>query len=78
MTGVQGPGTRPHRAFVSRAVMPAEHNITARTVTPEHGAPFLDRAIPGGQGGRSEVAPAGLVARVSSGQVLPSPVGSRR
>ncbi len=52
--------------------MPAERNIAARTVTPEHGSPFLDRAIPGGQGSRSEVAPAGLVARVSSGQVLPA------
>lgn len=72
MTGVQRPGTRPTVVSYLERLCPAERNIAARTVTPECRSPFLDRAIPGGQGGRSEVAPAGLVARVSSGQVLPA------
>jgi hypothetical protein len=73
MTGVRGPGTHPSGRRISSGYDP-ERDIAATTVTLPRDSPFLDRAIPAGRkdARRSDIAPAGLVARVSAGQVLPA------
>jgi hypothetical protein len=71
MTGGLGPGTRPPCWRISMGYDP-ERDIAAMTVTLACDSPFSGPGHPGAQGGRSEVTPAGLVARVPAGQVLPA------
>jgi hypothetical protein len=70
MTGAGGRLPVPPCRRISSGYAP-ERDIAARTVTLACHSPFSGRGHPGGQG-CSEVAPAGLVARASSAQVLPA------
>jgi len=71
MTGVRWPGTRPTvLSYLERLCPRTRYCREDRHAR----VPFTlsGPGHPGGQGGHSEVAPAGLVTQVSSGQVLPA------